>query len=218
MDALARLAPVARPLLVEVDAALATLGAPAGHAVWRLLGSVGATPADLVAFVAELEPSRLLTAGTDLRRRAEEYDAAPIPTDPAWEGETSLHYATTAAALREHAAGLAGRLRATASYVEGVAAWQQALRDELARALARVLASAQAVKVRLRGARPAEPAALTAAVGAAADIAAELLTVVARAAVASRDVVRTAGSLDELAYRPPVHTQPARHDGTVGHS
>lgn len=218
MDALARLAPVAGPLVMEAGAALATLGAPPGHPVLRLLGTVGATPADLLAFVAELEPSRLRDAGVDLRRRADEYEAAPIPVEPSWQGAAADRYATTAAALDEHVSALAGRLRATASYVEGVAGWQQDLRDDLARALGRVLASEQAARVRLRGARPADPAGLTAAVGAAADIAVELLTVVARAAAASRDLVRAAGSLDELTFRPPGHTGPVSHDRIIGRS
>ena len=41
MDALARLAPVARPLLRDVDNALATLGAPPEHPVWALLRRMG---------------------------------------------------------------------------------------------------------------------------------------------------------------------------------
>ena len=219
MDALARLAPLAGPLVAEVDAALAGLGAPAAHPVWRLLGSVGATPADVVAHVAGLDPSRLRAAGADLRRHAEAYDAshdsAQLPGDPPWEGAAARLYATTAGALRDHVAGLADRLRATASYVESLAGWQQSLRDELAQALARVLTSEQAVRVRLRGARPADPAALAAAVGAAADIGVALLTVVTTAAAVSRDLVRGAGSLEELPFRPPAPTEPASHERTI---
>jgi hypothetical protein len=63
MDALARVEPVARPLLREVDVALATLGAPADHPVWPLLRRLGVTPADAVAFFAEARPDAIRSAG-----------------------------------------------------------------------------------------------------------------------------------------------------------
>jgi hypothetical protein len=186
--------------------------------VWRLLGQVGATPADLVAFVADLEPSRLRVAADDLRRRARAFELAPVPDGRDWEGAAAQRYAATADALREHLAGsgpgsLAGRLRATADYVESLAHWQQGLRDGLARTLARVMTSAEAVTLRLRGS--GDPAALAAAVAAAADIGAALLAVGHGAAAEGRDVVRAAAMLDELPYRPPSHNDPLRHDRTI---
>jgi hypothetical protein len=54
---------------------------------------------------------------------------------------------------------LAGRLRETASYVDDVGDWQRRSRDRIARALATVLSSAQAVSLRASHASPAETAA-----------------------------------------------------------
>jgi hypothetical protein len=214
MDALARLAPVARPLLADVDAALNTVGAPASHPIWRLLGRVGATPADVVGFVADLEPSRLRSAAAALREQERSYADITIPTGTGWEGRAAGYYAATAAALRAHLAdggpeSLAGRLRAVASYVESVAEWQQRLRDDLARLLAQVMTSSEAVTLRLRPAGSTDPDTLTAAVGAAADIGAALLGVAVDAAAAGHAVVRAALPMEELPYHPSDHLDPA---------
>jgi hypothetical protein len=219
MDALAQLAPVAAPLLRDVDAALLTLGAPPTHPVWRALSRVGATPADVVAFVADLEPSRLRAAAEALRAQAAAYEQATLPLDAPWEGETARHYRAAAAAVHEHLAGdgpsLASRLRAQASYVDSWAEWQQALRDDLARVLARAMTSSQAVTLRSRMARPTEVDGLPAAVQAAADIAAVLLGVAEDAAVAGRDVIRAAPELDELPYRESRPSDPVAGSGPI---
>jgi hypothetical protein len=205
MDALSHLAPAASNLLREVDLALTTLGAPAAHPVWRALGLVGATPSDVVAFVADLEPSRLHAAASALREQAAAYEQASIPVETPAEGSTARHYAAAATAARDHLSGqgasLAARLRAQASYVEGVAEWQQALRDALARRLAEVMTCGQAVTLRSQATRPTEVGGVSAAVMAAADIAVALLGVAEEAAAAGRDVIRGAGELDELPYR-----------------
>jgi uncharacterized protein YukE len=219
MDALAQLAPVAAPLLRDVDTALLTLGAPATHPVWRALGQVGATPADVVAFVADLEPSRLRAAAEALRAQATAYEQASLPLDAPWEGQTARHYQAVAASVHEHLTGdgpsLATRLREQASYVDSWAEWQQALRDRLARVLAQAMTSSQAVALRSQMARPAEVEGLPAAVQAAADIAVVLLGVAEDAAVAGRDVIRTAQGLDELPYRANVPSDPLAGSGTI---
>jgi hypothetical protein len=213
-DALDRLAPVAMALLRDVDAALATLGAPASHRVWSLLGSVGTTPADLVAFVAELEPRRLRAAGQALREQERTYGQQLIPGDPSWEGAAAWRYTTTAAALRDHLGdGLAGRLNATASYVESVADWQQGLRDALARALAAVIMSSEAVALRTYRAQ-ADHAALTAAV-AAAEIGAVLLRVAQDAAASGHTLIGASSGLSELAYRPRTDDDPGGPDSPI---
>jgi hypothetical protein len=205
MDALTQLAPVAAPLLRDVDRALMTLGAPPAHPVWPALGRVGAIPSDVVAFVADLEPSRLHTAASALRDQATAYEQSPIPVDGAGEGETARLYQAAAVAARDHLRGdvdsLATRLRAQASYVESVAEWQQALRDGLARALAQVITCGQAVTLRSHLARPADAAGLGPATVAAADMAVVLLSVAVDAAAAGRDVIRAARELDELPFR-----------------
>ena len=215
MDALARLAPVAAPLLRDVDSALLTLGAPSAHPVWRALGRVGATPADVVAFVADLEPSRLHTAASALRDQASTYEQASVPVDAPWEGETARHFRAAAAAAHDHLGGITTRLREQASYVESLAEWQQALRDDLARALAQAMTSSQAVTLRSQTARPTEVGGLTAAVQAAADIAVVLLGVAEDAAAAGRDVVRAAGRLSELPYRASLPSDPLADSGTI---
>lgn len=219
MDALAQLAPVAAPLLRDVDTALATLGAPPDHPVWPALGRVGTTPADLVAFAVDLEPSRLHAAASALRDQADAYQQAAIPVDAPWEGETARHYAAAATAVRDHLQGagesLATRLRAQASYVDRLAAWQQALRDGLARALARVLTSSQAVTLRSQAVRPTDGGRLRAVVVAAADVAVVLLGVAEDAAAAGHDVVRSSRELTELPYRAQLPTDPLAHSGTI---
>lgn len=219
MDALAQLAPVAAPLLRDVDRALLTLGAPPTHPALPALGRVGSTPSAVVAFAAELEPSRLRQAATALREQATAYEQASIPTQPPGEGELARRYAATATAVRDHLAGpadsLAARLRDQASYVESLAAWQQELRESLARALARVMTCGQAVTVRSYATRPDDVANLKAAVEAAADIAAVLLGVAEDAAAAGRAVVRSPRPLDELPYRSSAPSDPIGPASTI---
>ena len=219
MDALAQLAPVAAPLLRDVDQALLTLGAPPAHPVWRVLGRVGASPADVVAFVADLEPARLRAAATALREQAAAYEQTSIPSDAPWEGETARFYTTAAAAARDHLAGesasLTTRLRRQASYVERFAEWQQALRDALARALAQVMTSSQAVTLRSRAVRPGEIDGFATTVQAAADIAVVLLGVAEDAAAAGRAVVGRAEGLNELVYRANLSADPITGSGTI---
>jgi hypothetical protein len=220
MDALARLNPVAAPLLHDVDEALATLGAPPTHPIWRLLGHVGALPSDVVAFLAEWEPSRLRAAATTLRVQADAYANTSIPAEPPWEGETSLRYAVMAAAVRDHLAGdpesMAGRLGGLASYVDAVADWQQSLRDDMARTLAAVLTSSQAVTLRAaRRSRAGETGGVTAAVTAAADIGAAVLGVAQDAAAAGERLARGFGALDELPYRAPAQPDPVSYSGPI---
>jgi hypothetical protein len=226
MDALARLAPVARPLLRQVDNALATLGAPAEHPVWGLLRRVGATPADAVSFFADLEPGRLRGAAERLRTRADGYAEAPVPAQlSGWAGSTAEAYATQAAGLAGHLhTGLAGQLRTSASYVDAVADWYAASRDELARCLADVLGSSQAVTVRsqplgrgladvVRGGAGGDG--LARAVAAAADIGVAVLGVAEDAVARGSDVHRRwASELPELTYRAPAHLEPTR-DATI---
>jgi hypothetical protein len=233
MDGLARVAPVARPLLSDVDSALLTLGAPASHPVWDLLRATGVTPGDAVSFFADLAPQALRATAAQLRARAEDYLQTTLPTSVGWEGAAAEHSAATLAALRRHLVGdgvtgddpasLAGRLRATASSVERMADWQQRWRDEMAAMLARVITSRQAVLVRSHpglGAGLAEATrsadGVATAVRAAADIGAALLAVADDALAAGRDLLAGAGAeLVELDYRAPEVSGPAPYGGPI---
>jgi hypothetical protein len=228
MDALAHVASVAQPLLHDVDSALATLGAPPSHPVWRHLRSLRATPAQAVTFFVELEPPRLRMAATSLRDEAQSYERATIPAAAAWEGVAAQHYATTAAAVIDHLSAdgidsMVGRLRALASALDAVADWQQHSRDALAGVLAGVLMSRQAMTVRSHRALggPAQAVwqaatdGLPEAVLAAADIGAALLAAAEEAQVAGQRLLVTLDGLHELRYQPPAASDPIGHSGTI---
>jgi hypothetical protein len=237
MDALTRLEPVARPLLRQVDEALATLGAPAEHQVWRLLRQVGATPGDAVTIFADLTGAdasvgSLRVAAGALREQADAYLAATIPASVPWAGGAGEAYAARAAALGSHLHGdgpthghregpfdgrdsMAGRLAATASYVDEVADWQARSRYRIARVLADVLSSAQAVSLRAATGLGAAPGP-SAEVLAAADIGAHVLVAAADALDEGRDLHRAWDErLAELPYRGPVDAGPGRFDATI---
>lgn len=231
MDPLARLATVARPLLRDVDNALATLGAPAEHRVWGLLRRVGTTPADAVTFFVNLDPDRLRAARDALRDWAMAYEGATVPANVPWEGSAAQVYAASATALSRHLHGdadesMASRLRANASYVDSVAEWVNRSRDQVARTLAQVLTSSQAVTVRSvptldRGfvevmRNHGLGGGLAQAVAAAADIGSAVLGVAEDAMVAGRDLHLAAEPpLAELSYRPPARLGPVHHEAAI---
>ena len=204
MDALARLEPVARPLLSAVDSALETLGAPPEHGVWALLRRVGATPADAVTFFAELHPP---AAGVIHR-----YDDVPLPASVAWHGAAGEAYAAEVRALEAHHAIMNERATATASYVEAVAEWARTGRERMARTLAAVMTSAESIVVRW----PGDPRALARTVIAAADIGVAILR--------TADGALTAGTalpgawrhrLSEVPYGKPSHDTPVGTHRTI---
>jgi hypothetical protein len=237
MDALARLEPVARPLLRQVDNALATLGAPVEHPVWGYLRRLGTTPADAVAFFADVQPARLRTTAGQLREQAAGYEAVSVPARLPWQGAAGELYASQAAGLDAHLrgeAGMAARLRATASYVDAVADWHQDARDRVARVLAEVLTSTEAVTLRsypalghglteLMHIEAMHEAGATGAGGglrravlAAADVAVAVLTVAEDAAASGRDLHHMWDpSLAEITYRAPVFAEPLPSEGTI---
>ena len=244
MDALARLEPIARPLLRQIDEALETLGAPPAHEVWSLLRQVGATPADAVTAFADLIGADLSGAdslgrdslgsdslGSDslggglraaagtLRELAEQYAAVAIPAGVPWAGGAGEAYSARAAALASYLHGddddtMAGRLATTASYVDDVADWQARSRDRIARALADVLSSAQAVTLRMQSASGSGSGA--GRVEAAADVGAHVLAAAADALADGHDVHRAwADRLDELPFRGPLDAGPGRFDTAI---
>src|SRR5262249_19880900 len=142
--------------------ALTAHGAPDGHPVWSQLRRLHVTPADAVAYFADTDPEPLRAAGAKVRAQAEGYARVNVPATVSWQGTVGELYAGQAEALRTQlgepadpqAESLAGRLAATASYVEEVADWMAESRGRVAMALAEVLTSTEAVTL---GATPVEP-------------------------------------------------------------
>jgi hypothetical protein len=218
MDALARLEPIARPLLAEVDQALATLGAPAAHPVWSALRSVGATPADCVSTVAAWDPAPLRTAANALRAQARDYTEATPSAPPAWEGQAGALYRARAAAIAQQlSAGpqsMAQRLTDQAGYADAVATWYEQTRSAVAAALAEVLTSSQAVAI-----RTAADGTLASSVSAAADMATHLLDVVANALAAGEDLPQAwRGRLQRLDFPSAGDAEPASGAIDVHHA
>jgi hypothetical protein len=208
MDALDRLAGPANDLLSRVDDALSRAGAPADHPLWPLLRRLKVLPGDAVAAVTALRPAAIADAGPALRALSGEY-AQPHATPPDWQGPTAEAFTagwTTLSAYVEQ--GLAERLAETASYAEAVADWLARTRLAVARTLATVMASAEAVTVQT-GAEPGE------VVRAAADIAARVLGAVADAYAQADPLLATwSGRLGELPFMPP-YAVPAGASGTL---
>lgn len=181
MDQVTRIETVARPLLQTVDTTLASHGAPAEHPVWRLLRDVGATPGDAVTFVSLTLATQLREAAERLSEVAEVYREAAGAPAVTWQGRAGEEYAAQVRALGAHLRDdLADAVTDTAGYLADVAQWQEQARLDLARALADVLVSAEAVtlaQARAGGLAEGLPVS-RAAVLAAADVAAHVLRAV----------------------------------------
>jgi hypothetical protein len=213
IDALDRLTSPGADLLQRVDAALMADGLPAGHPVTELLRRLGALPADLLNAISAWRSAPLRAAASDLHRTAERYeqqrDRLTVPAG--WAGAAGEGFAAHRQALVRFLGetgvpdetSLLGRLRATAAYLEDVAEWLDRSRREMARAVADVLGSAEAVRLHLSGDATA-----------AAAIAARILTAATRAYSSGQAVAqRWAGRLDEVPYRPPAPTAPVGQAG-----
>lgn len=221
MDVLDRVADPGADLLARVDAALSAAGAPAGHPIWPPLRRIGALPGTAAEAVVALRPEPLTAAAAALRGFSEEYAEthAAVPPPDGWQGAGAQAYAAHWAGLSAHLAGgpesLAGRLAATAGYADALADWMRETRLALARALAAVLGSAQAVTlvggpaVRDEGLRPGGSRAAAVTVLAAAEIGVHVLDPLARAYDRAEELRRVwAPQLAELPYRS-METVPA---------
>jgi hypothetical protein len=214
-DALDRLLPVGADLLERVDAALLALGLPAGHPVIALLRRLGASPAEALRAVSTWQPAAARDAASVLRDTAERHerqrDLIAVPVG--WAGAAGEGFAAHRVALVDFLAetgwpaeaGLVGRLRATATYLDEVADWLDRSRDAMARSIADVLGSAEAVRLHASDAAGAAVGVHARGdAGAAATIAAHVLTVAAEAHSGGQAIAeRWAGRLDEVSYRPP---------------
>jgi uncharacterized protein YukE len=146
VDPLARIEPVARPLLQTVDTALGSLGAPPEHPVWGLLREVGATPGDAVTFVSMTVAAQLRETAGRLRELGGKYREAASAPVVTWHGQAGDEYAAAVRALDAHLRdGLVEGIDDTAAYLTEVAQWQERARLELAGALGDVMLSAEAV-------------------------------------------------------------------------
>ncbi|MFI7577446.1 hypothetical protein [Micromonospora sp. NPDC049497] len=152
MDALDRLAEPGLDLLRRVDTLLAA-GAPDGHRVWPLLRRMQVLPGEAVRNFVDLHPAPLAGAGHGVRRLVRGYDEVSATlTDPVlWSGPAASAYGQARTALLHHLDegpdSLVGRLESTAGYADALAAWVEGSRLALARALADVIRSAEAVAV-----------------------------------------------------------------------
>lgn len=232
MDRLDRLAEPGLDLLRRVDTLLAA-GAPEGHRVWPLLRRMQVLPGEAVRTFLDLHPAPLADAGHVVRQFVRGYDeVCAALTDPDfWSGPAASAYGEVRGALLKHLdegpESLVGRLDSTAGYADALADWVERSRLALARTLAEVLGSAEAVTVvaatmpRFTGASAGTGAAAPVAAGAAgtgaAEIAARVLAVLCVAYDGAETLLRQwAPGLAEAAWRPRPTPGPTRFPSSSG--
>ncbi|MGC5051063.1 hypothetical protein ACLQ2S_06395 [Micromonospora sp. DT48] len=210
MDPLDRLAEPGLDLLGRVDTLLAA-GAPEGHRVWPLLRRMQVLPGDALRGFLDLRPGPLATAGHAVRRHVHGYDhACAALTDPVlWSGSAAMAYGQSRAALSRHLdegpESLVGRLEATAGYADALADWVEGSRLAVARALAEVIGSAEAVTVLAATSvrQPPDAGPSRAGANAAAEIGARVLAVLCVAYDGAETLLRQwSPSLAESPWRP----------------
>ncbi|SCG46469.1 hypothetical protein [Micromonospora inositola] len=218
MDALDRLAEPGLDLLARVDTLVAA-GVPEGHRLWPLLRRMQVLPGDAVREFLDLHPAPLATAGHAVRRLVRAYDdACATLTDPvAWSGPAASGYDEARGALLRHLdegpESLVGRLESTAGYADALADWVEGSRLALARALADVLRSAEAVTVLAATRSPGDAG--NAGAYAAAEIGARVLTVLGVAYDGAETLLRQwSPSLAETTWRERTVAAP-RYGGTT---
>ncbi|GAB3964800.1 hypothetical protein V1634_00895 [Plantactinospora veratri] len=212
MDVLDQLAEPAVALSGRVDDLLAAAGAPDRHRIWPLLRRLRVLPGDAVRAVLGLRPGALADAAevnAELRRACHEAGAV-LADGGSWQGPAAEAYAAHRTALAGQLTGLAGRADATAAYAEAVAGWIAESRYALARTLADVLGSAEAVAVTTArtGGSGLTPSGLASGglpvESAAAEIGARILATVAEAYDRAEALPRRwAAELDLLDHRSP---------------
>jgi hypothetical protein len=218
MDLLDQIYPVGRDLLGRIDAALIAGGAPPGHPILPLLRRLGALPGDVAAHLVAVAPEPLATAGDPVRGEVDglESGQASVPAPTAWRGPAAESFAAQWSTISGHLAGdpasMAGRLTATAAYLDDVVAWLLRGRKALAGALAECLGSAEAATLlgasagRAAGSDPGRTGAAGTgdAVRAAADLGAHVLACAAEVLDDGQRVLDAwAGRLDELPIPAP---------------
>lgn len=223
MDELDRLAEAGGDLLQRVDTLLARGGAPDDHRVWPLLRGIGALPGAAFESFAALRPTPLAAAGHAVRQHIRRYDdaCATLTAQVHWSGTAASAFTVARTALVSHLdqgpESLVGRLESTAGYADALADWVDRSRLALARILAEVLGSAEAVTV-VGAYRSDEPVSPREAY-AAAEIAARVLAALSVAYDGAERLLRQwSPSLAESAYRPPAaSTFPPQDTLWIGH-
>ncbi|MEH1055951.1 hypothetical protein V6U89_12150 [Micromonospora sp. CPCC 206171] len=217
MDALDRLAEPGLELLRRVDHLLVA-GAPEGHRLWPLLRRMQVLPGDALRAFLDLHPAPLTTAGHAVRRLVRGYDdACAALTDPGlWSGPAAAAYDEARSALLRHLdegpESLVGRIESTAGYADALAHWVEGSRLAVARALAEVLGSTEAVRVLAATASGGDPASGT---GAAAEIATRVLAVLGVAYDGAETLLRQwSPSLAESTWRASAGG-PVRYDSST---
>ncbi|MFE9694619.1 hypothetical protein [Micromonospora sp. NPDC005806] len=222
MDALDRLAEPGLDLLARVDTLLAA-GAPEGHRLWPLLRRMQVLPGEAVGEFLDLHPAPLAGAGHAVRQLVPGYDdtCATLADPVAWSGSAAAAYDEARNALLRHLdegpESLVGRLESTAGYADALADWVEGSRLALARALAEVLRSAEAVTVQSAARAGAEGDRSGAL--AAAEIATRVLGVLGVAYDGAETLLQQwAPSLAETTWRDRVAGVPHHGDATrIGH-
>lgn len=198
MDRLDELVRAGRPLLDRVDELLSAAGAPAEHAIWGELRRVRLLPGEATLAVAALRPEALAAAAPELRAQARVCAgvADELPPPDEWSGDAADAYEEV---RRRAAAELSGgddsldeRLEATADLADALRDWMEQTRSAVADALARVLASGEAVTLSAGAGLTPPPAE---EVLAAAEVAAHLLQVVADNYAYASDLIHGSAAL-----------------------
>jgi hypothetical protein len=182
MDSLDHVMDTAGPLLRRIDELLSGVGAPPDHAVWAEMRRVRLLPGDAAQTVAALRSGDLADASPELRADARGYAgiAEAVPPPGAWSGDAADAYDVARRRTVTHLSGgpdsLDERLEATADLADAMVDWIGQARADLARTLAEVLGSAQALS--LSADATIDPAAAR-EVMAAADVGRRILQTVA---------------------------------------
>lgn len=198
MDSLDQILPTAGPLLRRVDELLSGVGAPPDHEVWTQMRRVRLLPGDAARAVATLRAGDLAEASPELRADAHAYAgiAESLPPPGTWTGEAADAYDAARRRAADHLSGglesLDERLEATADLADALAEWMVQTRADLARTLAEVLSSTEAVS--LFAASTIDPAA-SGDVIAAADVAERILRVVADSYELAADLLHGSAEL-----------------------
>ena len=155
MDALDRLAEPGLDLLGRVDALLAAAGAPEGHRLWPLLRRMQVLPGRRVrrlprpaSGAAGRRRARGAPADPGVRRGLRRASPTRLsgPAPAAYRVRRACGPRCCATSTRVRRAWWGG-LESTAGYADALADWVEGSRGALARALAELLGSAEAVTV-----------------------------------------------------------------------
>jgi hypothetical protein len=198
MDTLDQVIDTAGPLLRRVDELLSGVGAPPDHEIWAEMRRVRLLPGDAARAVAALRAVDLEEAAPELRADARGYAgiAEALPPAGTWTGDAADAYDAARRRTADHLSGgpdsLDERLEATADLADALIGWIGQSRADLARTLAQVLGSAEALSLSFDSA--VDPAA-AGEVMAAADVGRRILGTVGEAYELAADLLHGSAEL-----------------------